>query len=186
MTLTAVEAEDIVANCIRSAVGWEGLISGGNKLSEVGVVDDEAVDALIDEIVTNAVVGVPSKGHEIDPESLDLTTSTSVSRTQVQVIEKATVAASAVQAALNKVRGVSASAEGAAPAKSPVAGAKRTNGERSRASESREQGAKKQATKKGAAAKNERKRAVGAKSAKKTARGGAKRGAKRGGGRKRR
>src|SRR5215208_2987530 len=117
MTLTAVEAEEIVADCIRSAVGWDGLISGSNKLSQVGIVDDEAVDALIDEIVTNAEVGVPSKGHEIDPESLDLTTSTRVSQTQVQVIENATVAPSAVKAAQGKSLGVSASAKRAAPAK---------------------------------------------------------------------
>jgi hypothetical protein len=158
MTLTAVEAEEIVADCIRSAVGFEGLISGGNRLNQVGVVDDDAVDALIDEIVTNPQVGVPSRGHEIDPESLDLTTSTRVSQTQVQVIQNATVALQS--------RGLSMSASSA---RATTAGGRKA-------------GAKKGATKRSAAKKTAGKRDGAKKGAKKTAPGGAKRAARKAGG----
>ncbi|HEX7176194.1 MAG TPA: hypothetical protein VF240_13110 [Pyrinomonadaceae bacterium] len=161
MTLLSVEAEEIVDACIRSAVGWDGLISGGNKLSQVGVVDDLAIDALIDELVTNNQVGVPSKQHKIDdPESLDLKTGTTVAQTQVQVIansEAVQVAAKAAKAGAKKAgRGLAAPTRGAAPAKSSVrAGA-----------------TKKKATKSG--------KGAAKKSAKKARKGGAKRAGKAG------
>ncbi len=91
MTLTALEGEEIINACIRSAVGWTGLISGANTLKQVGVKDDEGINALVDEIVTNASVGVPSKEHEIKPDSLDLGTGTTVAAAQNQVIENAFV-----------------------------------------------------------------------------------------------
>lgn len=176
MTLTAVEAEEIVDECIRSAVGWDGLISGGNKLSDVGVVDDDAVDALIDEIVTNTSVGVQSKGHRIDPESLDLATQTTVSQTQVQVIENAVVAPAAAKAATAaKKLGMAVGGKRATPAEGRKSDAKKEGGKRSTASKSRKQTGGKKAAKKGTTGKATERRGGGKKGAKKEATGSAKR-----------
>jgi hypothetical protein len=68
--LTLAESEKIVKDCIRDATGFSGVIRSENKLSEAGVIDNDALDAVNEEIATNPEKGVPSKHHEIDPAVL--------------------------------------------------------------------------------------------------------------------
>ena len=87
--LTGIEAETIVFDCIREAVGFNGPIRAQNSLKEVGVVDDNAVEALRDEIVTNPNRGVPSKGFAILPGALVMDEDTKVFDLRDQVSKKA-------------------------------------------------------------------------------------------------
>lgn len=87
--LNAVEAEIIVNDCIRQAVGFSGPIEAHYKLSDVGIVDSDAREALNDEIVTNPTKGVRSRNHVLGPDDLTFTTDTKVFELHIEVRQKA-------------------------------------------------------------------------------------------------
>lgn len=88
--LTAIEAAVITTDCIRQAVGWTGVIRGGNMLLEVGVVDADAREAVNDEIVTNPTKGVLSENHRLGPNDLTFTINSTVSDLATEIMMKAT------------------------------------------------------------------------------------------------
>ena len=87
--LTMAESEKIVKDCIRDATGFSGVIRSERKLSEVGVIDDDTLDAVNEDIATNPEKGVPGKHHEIDPTVLPTTTDKTVAETRDIVHENA-------------------------------------------------------------------------------------------------
>lgn len=105
--LTAIEAAVITTDCIRQAVGWTGVIRGGNMLLEVGVVDPDAREALNDEIVTNPTKGVLSENHRLGPNDLTFTINSTVSELATEVMMKAvplTISPQLLMAAAKKSR----------------------------------------------------------------------------------
>jgi hypothetical protein len=87
--LTLAESEKIVKDCIRNATGFSGVIRSEHKLSEVGVIDNDTLDAVNEEIATNPERGVPSKHHEIDPAVLPSSNDKTVAETRDIVHDKA-------------------------------------------------------------------------------------------------
>jgi hypothetical protein len=87
--LTAIEAAVITTDCIRQAVGWTGVIRGGNLLLEVGVVDTEAREAVNDTIVTSPTKGVLSENHRLGPNDLAFTINSTVADLATEVMLKA-------------------------------------------------------------------------------------------------
>jgi hypothetical protein len=87
--LSLLQAAQIVGDCIRVAVGFSGPIMPDDKLSDVGIVDDDARDALNDEIVTNKTKGVRSAGHSLGPSDLSFTIDNMVFELRDEVFEKA-------------------------------------------------------------------------------------------------
>lgn len=83
-------AETIVKTAIVTASGSNGDIDGGNTLEEVGIADKFALDGLREEIVQGAL----GFGYSVNPNSLDLSTDTTVSEVVDQVIDKASRVAS--------------------------------------------------------------------------------------------
>ncbi len=87
MPLSDMQAENICKECIRKAAGYEGAFKPNDKLEDLGVVDTDVIRLLIDTIVTNEDVGVPSFGYQIDPNFLDLHTGTRFFVMREQVID---------------------------------------------------------------------------------------------------
>ena len=87
--LTAIEAAVITSDCIRQAVGWTGVIRGGNLLLEVGVVDADAREAVNDTIVTSPTKGVLSENHRLGPNDLTFTINSTVADLATEVMLKA-------------------------------------------------------------------------------------------------
>lgn len=87
--LSLLQAAQIVGDCIRVAVGFSGPILPGDELSDVGIVDTDAREALNDEIVTNPQTGVRSAGHTLGPNDLTFTISTRFFELRDEVFEKA-------------------------------------------------------------------------------------------------
>lgn len=87
--LTAIEAAVITTDCIRQAVGWTGVIRGGNLLLEVGVVDQDARDAVNDTIVTSPTKGVLSENHRLGPNDLTFTINSTVADLATEIMMKA-------------------------------------------------------------------------------------------------
>jgi len=87
--LTLAESEKIVKDCIRDATGFSKVIRAEHKLSEVGVIDNDVLDAVNEEIATNPEKGVPSKHHDIDPAALPTSNDKTVAETRDIVHDKA-------------------------------------------------------------------------------------------------
>ena len=87
--LNAIEAAVIATDCIRQAVGFTGVIRGGNMLLEVGVVDTDAREAVNDMIVTSPTKGVRSENHGLGPNDLTFTINSTVSDLATEIMMKA-------------------------------------------------------------------------------------------------
>lgn len=94
--LSSNQASKIVRACIRQACGWDGPIQAGDELKDVGIVDPDMREALNDELVTNASIGVPSEGYVLGPNDLQFTIETSVSELIDELMTTALAGATAV------------------------------------------------------------------------------------------
>ncbi|HEY7352818.1 MAG TPA: hypothetical protein VH596_08625 [Terriglobales bacterium] len=109
--LTLAESENIVKDCVREATRFSGTIRSENKLYEIGVIDDDSLDAVNEEITTNPEKGVPNKHYEIDPAVLPTTTDKTVAEVRDIVQENAVELSKSTKAAFVRMQALVRAAE---------------------------------------------------------------------------
>lgn len=80
-------ASKVVRDCIRFAGKFKGEIKSQNKLESVGIDSEFTVDFLMNQLVNSKKRGLPSVGHTIDANDLDISASTKVFALRDQVSE---------------------------------------------------------------------------------------------------
>jgi hypothetical protein len=88
--LTESQAQQIAEDCIRQATGFDGQIATESTLSDIGVDDDDARDAVNDDIVTNKDKGVRRFGFELGPDDLTFTTASKFFELRDEISKDAT------------------------------------------------------------------------------------------------
>ena len=87
MPMPGPTAETICDACVRAEGTVTGQIRAQDPLSKFGIEDDDSINDLIDRIVNDKKIGVPSKGYKIpDPNKLRLGGSTTFTQLESAVI----------------------------------------------------------------------------------------------------
>lgn len=80
------KASRIVRDCIRFTGKFDGEIKAQNKLESVGINSEYLVDILKNQLSNSRERGLPSAGHTINANALDITTNTKVFSLRDQVL----------------------------------------------------------------------------------------------------
>ncbi|HLJ86531.1 MAG TPA: hypothetical protein VKZ53_06890 [Candidatus Angelobacter sp.] len=82
-----ITAERICLSCVRSVGKVVGKIGGQDPISKFGIEDTSAIEDLVNRIVTDQDMGVPSAKHKVDPNRLRVSSTTTFAQLEQMIVE---------------------------------------------------------------------------------------------------